>query len=597
MTALLIVALLAAPDIRVKITPDQPLPFAYVDEPLIVEVSSPTEKEAVVRVEIDGRNGPAEVLDLGPVDLAESGAHWSALESVAQRRGEYRAKFTIAAGGITLQQAQNFCRIDRPVPGYTFPLSAAVNGSSHDNLALALSAMSGRSFRLEPGTPELAAKAEKARQAGLQVVIGLPLARLSEPVADAERLATELGDGVARWEIEGVEKPAAVAAVAEVIHRAQPRAGIGLVARDPAALARLFEAGAGKYAGTLVLDEQAPERDALLALRSEAERAGYEGMTLVALNRGIEPGMLDQSQWLLKQVLMSFAAGAESILDADLILNGKGFGGAYVALCGTAQRLRNASYAGELELHPGVRTEVLRTPERWVLVLWAKSDPQDLALRLPQARELELTDVRNNPLDLPPMAGDVLTMRVGLEPLFLSGKGGTLLADAARRMAVEEAKAILDDRDAKQFPTELAELLQLVTEQGSGAIDRRGFLALVGVFQGLEEAYRAGKLPTEIAVPTSAGLARLLRHLCVVEHERGEPFLEPLQAMLEKCSEYTSKYLTGAPNGEGYRRDDWILAEVTRLMAEAKQLQDAGRATEADAVAALAEGRARALQR
>lgn len=595
MTALLIVALLAAPDVQVSITPDQPLPFAYVDEPLIVEVSSPTEKEAVVQVEIDGQDGPATVLDLGPVDLAESGAHWSVLEGVAPRRDRYRARFTMVVGGVTLREEQGFCRIDRPIPGYAFPLSAAVDDRARENLPLALAAVPGRAIRLEAGTANLEARVEQARDAGLQAVIGLPLARMAEPVAEAERLAGLLGDRVARWEIEGAETPAVAAAVADAVRRSQPRAALGLVVRDPGALARLLQAGTDKCATAIILDDDAPETGSLLALRAEAERAGCEGLMLVALSRGVERGTLDPGPWLVKQVLQNLSAGAESTVHSGHVLNGEGFGAGYVSLCGLAHRLKDAAYAGEIEPDDGVRAQVFRTADRWILALWAKGAPQRVALKLPQARELVLTDARNNPLDVPAPNGDLVTLEVAAEPIYLSGKGGTVLADAARRMALEEAQTLLTGRDAKLLPAELAELLRRVVEQDNGSIDRRGFLTLVGLFQPLEAARRSGKLPAETVVPVTAGLARLLRHLSVVEHERGEPFLEPLQEMLAKCSDYTSKYLSGAPNGNEHRREEWILTEVGRLMAEARQLEEAGRLTEADAVAALAEGRARAL--
>jgi hypothetical protein len=598
MTALLLIALLAAPDVHVSITPDQPLPFAYVDEPLVVEVSSPTAKEASVRVEIDGSRGSVSSYNLGAVDLSENGDHWRALESVALPRDRYRARFTITADGMTTRLEQSFCRIDRPVPGYTFPLSANANGNGKDNLALAVSAIPGRAVRFEAGSPELDARIDKAREAGLQAVLGLQLSRMTEPAAETEALTTRLGDKVARWDIEGADTPATVAAVAETIRRGHPRAAIGLVVRDAAGLARLMEAGAGRYATAVVLDEASPEPGDLLALRDVAERAGFEGLSLVSLSRGVDRGaLIEQGQRVVKQLLQNLSVGAESVLDSELILNNQGFGDGYVNLCGMAHRLQNASYAGELDLTPGVRSQALRVGDGWVLVLWSKGAALDITLRLPQATDLNLTDARNNPLPLPPAVGDALNIRIGPEPVYLGGKGGSVLVAAARRAALREAQSILAIKDTqKRLPVELVDIVRTVSQRGAGAVDRRSFLALMNVFPALEEARESGKLPVEVAVPASAGLARLLRNLCVVENDRGEPFLEPLQEMLAKCSGYTSKYLTGAANGDSHNRQDWLLSEVARLMGEAKQLEEAGRATEADAVAALAEGRARALE-
>ena len=598
MSALLLIAFLGAADIHVGVSPDQPLPFAYVGEPLIVAVSSPTVKQGTVRVEVEGAHGSVSACDLGTVDLSEKGELWRPLDSVALPRDRYRARFTIVAEGTTLRQDQTFCRIDRPVPGSSFPLSANVTGNGTESLPLALAAIPSRALRIEAGTAGLEEQINRARDAGLQVVVGLVLARMTEPAAEAEGLATRLGDRVARWEIEGAENPAAVAAVAEALHRSHPGAGIGLVVRDAEMLTRLFEAGAGTYANALVLSEDTPEPSNLLVLRDTAERAGYEGLSLVVLSRGVERGaLIEQGQRLVKQILQDLSVGAETTLSSDLILNGQGFGEGYVNLCGMATRLQDASYAGELDVAAGVRAQALRSKDRWVLVLWSKAAPQNVALRLPKAGDLILTDVRNNPLKLPPMSGDTITLHLGLEPVYLSGKGGTVLADAARRRVVQEAQALLDIKDgAKRLPSELADLLRAIDEKGAGAVDRRGFLSLINMFPAIEEAREEGKLPVEIAVPASAGLARLTRNLCVLENDRGEPFLEPLQEMLAKCSGYTSKCLTGSSNENNHGRQDWLLGEVARLMAEAKQLQEAGRPTEADAVAALAEGRARALE-
>ncbi|MDX9973886.1 MAG: hypothetical protein RBU21_12960 [FCB group bacterium] len=347
-----------------------------------------------------------------------------------------------------------------------------------------------------------------------------------------------------------------------------------------------------------MLDHAAPEPDNLLALRDVAERAGYEGLLLVSLSRSVERGtLIEQGQWLVKQIVQNLSAGAESTLNSELILNGQGFGDGYVNLCGMANRLRGMAYAGELDWSSSVRVQALRATDRWILVLWSKGGAQDISLRLPKAGDLTLTDVRNNPIQLPALANDTLTLRVGPEPIYLGGKGGTVFVDAARRAARQEAEALLELKDgAKRLPAEMNDILRTIAQKGAGAIDRRTFLTLMNLFPALEEARQKGKLPDALAVPASAGLARLVRNLCVLENERGEPFLEPLQEMLAKCSGYTSKSLTGASTQDNRNRQDWLLGEVARLMAEAKQLEEAGQATEANAVAALAEGRARALE-
>jgi hypothetical protein len=99
-----------------------------------------------------------------------------------------------------------------------------------------------------------------------------------------------------------------------------------------------------------------------------------------------------------------------------------------------------------------------------------------------------------------------------------------------------------------------------------------------------------------LAVRLMAGMSRLARGLAVVEHEAGDAFLEPLQETLARCGEYQSLYLTSTGGAADAReRGDWLLEEVNALTAEARQLAKRGRTIEADAVAAIAEWRARAL--
>jgi hypothetical protein len=146
-------------------------------------------------------------------------------------------------------------------------------------------------------------------------------------------------------------------------------------------------------------------------------------------------------------------------------------------------------------------------------------------------------------------------------------------------------------------PAQVLASLEPVRLYDSGSQARFSFLGLIRTLPELEAAWHRGELPRASAVPAIAALARTARALCALEQERGEPFLEPLHETLARCAEFQSLYLTGTASARGpQERADWILDEVGRLMEEARELAAAGRGIEADAVAALAEWRARALQ-
>jgi hypothetical protein len=100
-----------------------------------------------------------------------------------------------------------------------------------------------------------------------------------------------------------------------------------------------------------------------------------------------------------------------------------------------------------------------------------------------------------------------------------------------------------------------------------------------------------------VATTTLARLARLARTLCQLEAVIGVSFLEPLQDTLARCKEFQSMYLTGVTaTPQARQRGDRLVAEVRRLMDEAEALAQLDRRIEADAVAALAEWRARGLE-
>jgi len=117
------------------------------------------------------------------------------------------------------------------------------------------------------------------------------------------------------------------------------------------------------------------------------------------------------------------------------------------------------------------------------------------------------------------------------------------------------------------------------------------------LFPRLEELWHTGAVSRSVAAPAMATLSRLARALCVIEQEKGEPFVEPLQKTLANCGQFQSLYLTSSAGASGAReRPEWLMDEVGRLMAQAERLAAEGRPIEAGGVATLAEWRARGLE-
>ncbi|MBN2310411.1 MAG: hypothetical protein JXR94_15665 [Candidatus Hydrogenedentes bacterium] len=613
MSALLTAALVvcagagaAAPadGLEVVLAPDQPIPHVYVDDPLIVEFSSPADLAFEAHAEILHNGEAVASVDLGAIALRAHSAHWLPIADVPERRGLYEIRFELApAGGPAFERTGRFCRVDRP------------GGASGGPAGLSLAAITPHMFQVARGlplnrvrvradAPNLASCAEEGWPKGVKLAVYLPVDELDDAPALAESLSAGLDDWIARWDVDAGGEAARLESIAKAIARGGSRAPIALVVDDAEALAAALSAGAGRYASAIAFRPGAAAPSGTIeAVRAVAEGAGYEGMRLVVVpepGQGGEPGPARTGAELVRDVVVNAAAGAvRTEVDSAFVFDEGRFQDGFVTLSALGRQLNGAVYAGALGLEEPAEAYVFRTGTTWVMVLWraGSAGPLELELELGGATDLALSDMDNNPLDAPGGNGGAVAVAAGPEPCYLTGAGGDVLARAASTMACVEAQGILgSDALREALPPELIDVLNAIAAPDAEKPDRLSFFALLRMFPELERGWAAGTVPAEVAVGAMARLARLVRHLCVLEEEAHEPFLEPLDKTLAKCDGYKSQYLTssGGPTG-ALARGDWLLGEVTRLMQEAQSLMKQGRAIEANGVAALAEWRARAL--
>ena len=290
---------------------------------------------------------------------------------------------------------------------------------------------------------------------------------------------------------------------------------------------------------------------------------------------------------------------AQTDIDASLVYKDGEFGSGYVMLSAYARRLDRGVYVGKLAVGSGGgQAHAFRIDDSWCVVFWGPESRADVTLDVGDATDLSLADVYNNPLSPPVVVDGSLRMDAGPTPAFLSGRGGPVLNNAARQAAKREAEAFAaDEAVTAELPSDLAAIVAKVARNNGSRLDRPEFFALVRAFPYLERQWHSGQISQASAVAAMAGLSRLTRHLCVVEQESGEKFIEPLQDTLGRCSQFESLYLTQsrATNGQEVR-GDWLLSEVDRLVAEAEALDRVGRSIEANALATMAEWRARSLE-
>jgi len=585
----------AAANVEMVIAPDQPLPYVYVDDPLIVEFTSDEDVmlSGVIKISGGAESTPTTV-SIGPLLLRAHGSHWHAVDGAPAARGRYRIRARLDVDGSVIERAGAFCRIDRPLRDGSLPVCVDA-GRPDSRLLLAMKGVSLVWLRLNAGLDDLVAHVEEAFGAGIRVSVVADAAHAEACGGAAQTLA----DRVARWEIDPDGSPETFGAIAATLRENGARAPFVLIVRTPEGLRRLLEAGAGQAISGVVFCGEDPDGAGIVRLRGVLGRAGYEGLTIdVALHHPAPKDDAAAGAAALQGLLPRMGIETDrTVVDSAWIYE-DGLGEGYVYLNALAHRLNKARRVGELKVPAGVRALVFRSGQQWTAVLWTLDGPQEVGVTLGNATGPALFDAWNNPGTLPASAGERVTLRVTREPCFLTGKDGSILTQAAQQAAQKTAAAFVEtEAFRKRLPAETLEVVQKFTHVEDTAYDRLDFFNLLKLFRRLEELWHTHALPRSVAVPALASLSHLARHLCVIEEERGEPFVEPMHNTLAICGQFQSLYLTGSKtSSDSGERPEWLLDEVDRLMEEAKRLVAQGRPIEGGAVAVLAEWRARALE-
>lgn len=588
-------AFAAAPEVYVAIAPDQPAPHIYIGDPLILEFRA--DRDCTVSVEAEIRPdfpGDAVLVELGDIRLQANRPHWCTIDSVPDMRGRYflTTRFKYPEG--LPERAGAFCRIDRPVDDPAppaAPICAAVDRLTPSQ-RLALLTAGVRAVRIDVTGESDYSKVDAALAVPFQVMVRL---RQAAP-ALCEAVARQWHDRVNCWQLDSGGSTDSFSAMAKGLRSGGTRSPIAAVVRDAATLKAMLDAGLGKTIDAVAVDP-ASGGEALREFRDAAERGGYERVEIQACVPSPAQDQPGGGPLLARQGLDLIASGASLlVIDSAIVAGDNTLGPAFAYLDAVTHLLANASYVGPLNVEGGATVQVFRARDRWIAAAWCAAGEADAAIPSENATALDLHDARNNPVTCPQPVNGAIVLRAGAEPLFLAGKGGPVLQATALGEARKEAEAFCSSEEINTYVAK--EAVEVVRKSTAAEGSKRAdFLNLLQFFPYLGTQWHAGPVPRSVAVPALARLARLARALCVAEHERGEPFVEPLQSTLASCGQYQSRYLTGSAGpDEGHERPDWLLDEVSRLMAEAESLAGQGRAIEASAVGALAEWRAQALE-
>lgn len=599
-TALFLCALLTTPALEVSVAPDQPVPYVYADEPVILQIKSSDDCQATGNVTITDDNGKSTAIALSAIPLRANGAHWQPLEGAPTEKGRYTAHVTLDVNGAAATHDVVFCRIDRPGDEARAPVRTTV-GVPEPAVLHALRGIPLREITVPITAMDIATLVESASAEGFSVTIALDAAAVSD-IPSLAQFAAKLGDRVGAWRVSipevGVETLEPLAAA---LRDGGSRSQLEVVLNSGLAnIDAHLAAGLGRSAFKVFLPASANSRADLETLRDAFERSGYEGFRLQTIFGAPDKDDDGSNHWsVVRDVLGSQAPGGVSPeVDVTSIFAAGKFGESYTLLSAIAHRLYGHTYFDEFPLGPRARAVVFRNNGSWIVAAWSTAQPAVQSLPVAEATEIAATDASNNPIPKPEMEGIAMKLALTTAPIYVGGKGGPLLSTVARASARKEAETFTKSAAfQKKMPQEFVELIKPIAAANFGRVDRVSFFALLRMFPVLEQKWHDGTLPREIAVPAMASLSRLVRNLCVIEQDSKEPFIELLQDTIARCGDYQSQYLTSTGgSAEKHERADWLLAEVARLTTEAKALADNERMIEAVGVASLAEWRARSLE-
>ncbi|MFM1918809.1 MAG: hypothetical protein RLZZ303_443 [Candidatus Hydrogenedentota bacterium] len=579
------------------VCPDQPLQFSYIDEPVVIAVKSDSDVEAKASVTLRPPRGDAPiVMELGTLSLKAGKESWHALPQVPAGEGFFQLDLSLEAAGESKNLHGGFARIRRSTGENALPVFAY--GDNGDARALrALRSAPVPAIRIDLLDPELEARATALRKQGFKLVPYLD-ARATPAAAETARKAAEAWcDAVLRWDVAAGTSVSLIQEVAEAVRTTKCPAPVVAVVDNIDTFKTLIEQGLGNVVRSVVVEVKDNGEWTVSAVQRIAEQAGFEQWDVYAMLAPPEPGAEEQ-RFLTKRIFLALAEGFETVgFHAREIYDG-GLTAAFSRVNALSFQFGAFEFAGSLPLERGVESALFKHGGDWFLTLWRDGGDKELLLELGDAGKLKAMDQFNQPIELPEVTKGVLPVRVGPAPIYLTGRGGSLFDLAARPQGKRLASELAKRKELIDVlgPEIVAAINSVVLSEGA-ITQRTGFFAMVRALPDLERRWHQGELPRHIAVSAISHLARLLRQLCVVEQQRGEPFLEPLQDTLARCEEYQAYYLTSSRGSDDrFQRGDWLLGEVRRLMNEANDLAAAGRRIEASAVAALAEWRARGLE-
>jgi hypothetical protein len=584
----------AAQTVEVRIAPDQPAPLFFTDEPLVIQVRSDAKTRAAPEIEAELPDGRRVSWTPGTLDLAPGRARWLTMAGLPVLRGPHVFRVRTAAGADPSVRA--LVRIDRPALEGSHTAVFAVTSPSPAMRYAAQCVGAGLQFPLE--MPTLDAEIAGFGLPGRGPVYVRITASGGRHPRSIESAVAALAGRVDLWTVTGAlsRREALREAIAVREGGAETDWAVRLEdAREGAAVLELVSANPPR---ALVCAPEAAD-----ALAGVAARMGFERMPLVVDLSG--EAAASSPEGLLGLVLSAtFAPARTALIPQCVVETPEGFTGALAVLSALRFHLAGARNLGRwasagrndswvFRLGPGA------SPDTWAIV----SITRDAANPLPAVSPGDgavwaVLDIYGNTLGDPGQSGGAIALPSGSGARYARGHGGTLLRESlAARVRALAGSGAAHAGDLAAVAPETLGSLEALARYTLPAPSRVHFFALLRALPAIEEGWRRGLIETRVAIPLMRDFAAIAEVLAVLEQELDEPLLEPLDKTLDTCTEWLARFpLRAGTDLMSTRRLEFLRGEVARLTTASRAWEAVGRVTEAKAVAAIAEWRARCLE-
>ncbi len=587
-------AMAAAQTVEVRIAPDQPAPLFFTDEPLVIQVRADMKTSAAPEIEAELPDGRRVLWAPGTLALAPGSARWLTMEGLPVLRGPhlFRVRVTAESG----PSERSLVRIDRPTPGGTHTAVFALSSASPALRYAAQCVGAGLQFPLE--MPTLDAEIAAFNLPGRGPVYVRITASGGRHPRTIESAAAALGRRVDLWTVNGTRSTREVLREARAVSEGSPGANWAVRLEDARESAVVLALTSAHLPRALICAPAEAESHAEVAARIGIER------TPLLIDFNGDAAASSPEGFLSLLLSTTLAPARTALIPQHLIETPEGFTGALAILSALRSQLAGAQSLGRSTSAGGNESWVFHlgpgaSPETWSIVYIVRDAADPLPAIAPgDGATWEVLDAYGNVLDDTGRSGGTIALPAGNGAWYVRGHGGTLLREAlAERVRALAVSGAANAGELAAVAPETVGSIEALTEYTLPAPARLHFFALLRALPALEEGWRRGLIETRVAIPMVRDFAAIAEVLAVLEQELDEPLLEPLDKTLDTCTEWLARYpATAGMDPQSARRLEFLRSEVARLTAAARAWDSAGRATEAKAVAAIAEWRARSLE-